>query len=160
MKLLNKLFPVLLISAASFSANAASLMYDSYLYDVLTGAVVSTDSYKCALVTSSYTPVRASHTKFSNITNEVAATGAYVAGGKAVIPTFAYDGADHKKINITFPQLTWVADMSAAGAVCYKTTGTASTSPLVFYNDFGGTVTTSGGGTFTLNASTISVTAQ
>lgn len=149
----------LFILGASFATQAASLIYDSYMMDVLTGGVVSTDTYKCALVTSSYTPVRASHTRFSQITNEISVSG-YTAGGQSVVPTFAYDGTTHAKINITFPALTWTANISARGAVCYKSTGTASTSPLVFYNDFGSTISETGGGTFTVGSSTLSATAQ
>ena len=153
LKRLNHLLVGVLLAVTALCANAASLAYDSYLYDVFTGAAVSTDTYKCALVTSSYTENRATHTKFSDVTNEVTGTG-YTAGGATVVPTFTKDTTNHR-LTIVFPQLTWpTSTITARKAVCYKSTGTASTSPLVFVNDFGSDVTTTAG-TFTLNASTI-----
>ena len=135
------------------SAQAASLVYDSYLHDVFTGAIASTDTYKCALVTSAYTENKATHTKFSDVTGEVSGTG-YTAGGATVVPTFVKDTTNHR-LTVTFPQTTWPSStITARKAICYKATGTASTSPLVFVNDFVSDVTTSNG-TFTLNASTI-----
>lgn len=143
----------LMLALFTGPARAASLVYDSYLYDVFTGAVVSTDTYKCALVTSSYTENRVTHTRFSDITNEVSGTG-YTAGGVTVVPTFTKDTTNHR-LTVVFPQVTLPSStITARKAVCYKSTGTASTSPLVFVNDFGADVTTSNG-TFTLNASTI-----
>ena len=154
-KTFHALFATLALALALFAGpvKAASLVYDSYLYDVFTGAVVSTDTYKCALVTSTYTENRATHTKFSDIANEVTGTG-YTAGGATVVPTFTKDTTNHR-LTVVFPTITWPSStITARKAVCYKSTGTASTSPLVFVNDFGSDVTTSNG-TFTLNASTI-----
>lgn len=153
MKSTKNLLLSVVLAVVAFSAQAASLVYDSYLPDVFTGAIVSTDTYKCALTTSSYTEARTTHMKFSDVTNEVTGTG-YTAGGQTVVPTFTKDTTNHR-ITIVFPTLTWASStITARKAVCYKSTGTASTSPLVFVNDFGSDVTTTAG-TFTLNASTI-----
>jgi len=71
-----------------------------------------------------------------------------------VVPTFTKDTANHR-LTVVFPQVTWTSStITARKAVCYKSTGTASTSPLVFVNDFD-TDKISSNGTFTLNASTI-----
>lgn len=154
-KTFNTLFAVLVLALAVFASptRAADLVYDSYLYDVFTGAIVSTDTYKCALTTSSYTENRVTHTKFSDVTNEVSGTG-YTAGGATVVPTFTKDTTNHR-LTVVFPQIAWPSStITARKAVCYKSTGTASTSPLVFVSDFD-TDKTSSNGTFTLNASTI-----
>lgn len=136
-------------------AVAASFAYDSFLDDTFAGSIVKTDTFKCALVTG-YTPNQTTHTRWSDVSaNEITGTG-YTAGGNTVVPTFTKDTTNHR-ITITFPQTTWTSStLSATRAVCYKSTGTASTSPLIFQNDFGSTVTTSNG-TFTLNASTLNV---
>ena len=153
MKSLRHLVFGVLLALTAICATATSLVYDSYLYDVFTGSVVSTDVYKCALVTSSYTEARATHAKFSDVTSEVTGTG-YTAGGATVVPTFTKDTTNHR-LTVVFPAINWPSStITARKAVCYKSTGTPSTSPLVFINDFGSDVTTSAG-TFTLNASTI-----
>lgn len=147
--------PVVLLFSLLLSVNAfaASLVYDSYLDDVFHGNIATTDTYKCALVTSSYTASKTAHTKFSDVTNEVTGTG-YSAGGATVVPTFTKDTTNHREV-VTFPQLTWTSStITARAAVCYKVGGTSATSPLVFYDDFGSDVSTTNG-TFTLQQSVI-----
>lgn len=155
MKHLKHLFFFVLFSATAFCtpAHAASLAYDSYLDDVFKGQIATTDTYKCALVTSAYTENRATHTKFSDVTNEITGTG-YTAGGATVVPTFTKDTTNHR-LTVVFPSSTWTTStLTARKAVCYKSTGTPSTSPLVFVDDFGSDVSTTSG-TFTLNATTL-----
>lgn len=137
------------------SAHAASFAYDSFLDDTFAGSIVKTDTFKCALVTG-YTPNQTTHTRWSDVQAfEITGTG-YTAGGNTVVPTWTKDTTNHR-MTIVFPQTTWTSStLSATRAVCYKSTGTASTSPLIFQDDFGSTVTTSAG-TFTLNASTLNV---
>lgn len=148
---------VLLLSA---SVNAASYGYDSFLHDMAKGDIdFDTATVKCALM-SGYTPSQAANTRWSDVsTNEITGTG-YTAGGNTVAVTVTNDTTNHR-LTLTFPQTTWTnSTLSATRAVCYVSTGTGSTSPLIFQNDFGTTVTTSSG-TFTLNASTIHInTAQ
>ena len=136
-------------------AFAASFAYDSVVDDAFTGNILKTDTYKCALVTG-YTPSQTAHTRWSDVSaNEITGTG-YTAGGNTVVPTFTKDTTNHR-MTIVFPQTTWTTStLSATRAVCYKSTGTGSTSPLIFQNDFASTVTTTAG-TFTLNASTLHI---
>jgi hypothetical protein len=149
-------FSAALAICAAMPVSAASLAYDSWLDFVFAGTVVKTDTYKCALTTSAYTESRGTHQYFSDVTNEVTGTG-YTAGGVTVVPTFVKDTTNHR-IQITFPQFA-LSNSTITGrkSVCYKWTGTASTSPLVFVNDFGSDVSTTNG-TFTVNASTITIT--
>lgn len=134
----------------------ASTCFDSYLHDVFTGNVVSTDTYYVMLCTSTYTPNIATHARRSDVTNEVTGTG-YTAGGQAIVPTFTKDTTNHKEV-IVFPQVTWASStITARKAVYYKRRGGASTADeIVGVDDFGSDVVTTAG-TFTLAATTINV---
>jgi hypothetical protein len=115
----------------------ASLIYDHFLDNIVKGNFnFSSDTIKVALVTSTYTPDKAAHTAYSDLTNEVTGTG-YTAGGLATTPTLTLDTTNHRE-DITFSNVTWnTATITARAAVIYKSTGTGSTSWLVCYVDFG-----------------------
>lgn len=95
------------------------------------------DTIKCLLTTSSYTPDQDTHQYRSSVTNEVTGTG-YTAGGVTLgsktvgytsgTNTFALDAADS-----TFSTVT----LTARYAIIYKDTGSSATSPLLGYVDFG-----------------------
>lgn len=128
----------------------ASLIYNSCLNDMATGAIdFDTNSFKILLVTSSYVPNKDTHTKRSDVTNEITGTG-YTAGGASSAVTVTNDTANDR-IDINFADVSWASStITAAAAVIYKTTGTASADNLVAYLDFGGNVTSTNG-TFTLD---------
>lgn len=114
----------------------ASLLYNSLMYDGLTGAVdIDTDTFRMILVTSAYSPSK-SHSKRNQITNEVTGTG-YTAGGKVVVPTIALNNTTNRAI-ITIPQTIWTAStITARGAVVCKWRGGASSADeLLCYVDF------------------------
>lgn len=133
----------------------ASLIYDSALDDAARGNIdYDTDSFKCMLVTSAYTPNKATHTKRSDVTNEVAATGGYVAGGFAATVAPTKDTVNHREDislgGISIPTAT----ITARGAVYYKARGgAASADELVAYIDFGADITSTAA-TWALTAST------
>lgn len=113
-----------------------------------------TDTIKVALATSTYTPNQDTHDFFNDITNEVSGTG-YTAGGVTITtPTITYDTASNE-IRLDCDDPSWTSSsFTARYAVFYKSTGTASTSPLIGYVDFGADQTVSSGTfTITLNAS-------
>jgi hypothetical protein len=144
---------IALACAAITPAHAASLVYDNYLQAVFAGNASTSATYKCALVSNSYTANKGTHVYWSDVTGEVTGTG-YTAGGNTVVPTFTLDTTNHR-MTIVIPQTTWTSStITAYAAVCYISTGTSSTSRLVLYDDFGGAISSSTG-TFTLNASTI-----
>lgn len=129
----------------------ASLIYNSFADDLCKGNVnPNSDTFYVLLVTSSYTPNKDTHTKRSDVTNEVTGTG-YTAGGKAVTVTLTKDTANDRE-DLDFTDLTWTSStITAAAAVIYKRRGGASSADeLVCYLDFGGNVSTTGG-TFTLD---------
>lgn len=96
-------------------------------------------TFKIALASSSYTPDRAAHDFFNDVTNEVTGSN-YTAGGNACnTPTWTvssnvwtFDAAD---------PATWSQHASgfsnARYAILYLSTGNAATSTLLAYNDFG-----------------------
>lgn len=122
----------------------AWVQYDAYQENLLTQADTAVDhdadTFKIALVTATYTPDRATHDFWDDVSaNEVSGTN-YTAGGNACAnPTVTTSG------NTT----TWDADDPAtwsqdgAGftdaryAILYKDSGVAGTSNLVAYHDFG-----------------------
>lgn len=123
----------------------ASLIYNSFHEDLARGNIdMDANTFKMMLVTSSYTPNKDTHADRADVTNEVAATGGYTAGGKTVTCTVARDDANDKT-TLTFAAESWESStITAAAAVVYKSTGTAANDLLCFYNDFGGNVVTSG----------------
>lgn len=109
----------------------------------------NTDTIKCALATSTYTPSQDTHDFFNDITNEVSGTG-YTAGGVTLTtPTITYTTGTNV-IALDADDVSWTsASFTARYAIVYKSTGTASTSPLLLYVDFGADQTVSSG-TFTI----------
>jgi hypothetical protein len=108
-----------------------------------------TDTIKIALCSSSYVPDQDTHDFFNDVTNEITGTG-YSAGGATLAScTVTYDTATNE-IRLDAADASWTtASFTARYAVIYKSTGTASTSPLVCWIDFGSDQTGSSG-TFTV----------
>jgi hypothetical protein len=119
----------------------ASFIYNNYkqgIFDNTTNLRVDldTDTIKVALVTSSYTPNADTHDFFDDVTNEVVGTG-YTAGGATLAtPTVTLDTANDR-VDFDADDTQWTTStITARAAVIYKSTGTASTSPLIAYIDF------------------------
>lgn len=132
----------------------ASLTFLSFLDDVVRGAIdVDSDSFKGMLVTSAYTPNATTHTKRSDVTNEVSGAG-YTAGGFAVTVTVTKNTANNR-MEISFSSTPLSnASITARGLTVYKARGgAASADELVAYLDFGSDVTSTNG-TFTVNYTT------
>jgi hypothetical protein len=109
----------------------------------------NTDTIKAALTTSSYSPAQDTDDFFNDVTNEITGTG-YTAGGASLGTLTATYDTTSNEIRLDAADTQWTsASFTARNAVIYKSTGTASTSPLVSYIDFGGDETVSSG-TFTI----------
>lgn len=108
-----------------------------------------TDTIKTSLHTSTYVPDQDVHDFFDDATNEITGTG-YTAGGVTLgSKTLTYDTASNET-RLDAADASWTSSsFTARIAVVYKSTGTASTSPLMGYVDFGGDETVASG-TFTL----------
>jgi hypothetical protein len=130
----------------------ASFVYNNYKARMLgLGTMVDLDgdTIKLSLHSSSYTPSQDSHDFFDDVTNEVSASGTYSAGGATLAVTLTQDNTDDEGVfdatDVSFTSAT----INARYAVIYKSTGVASTSPLVCLIDFG-TDQSSTQGTFTI----------
>jgi hypothetical protein len=124
----------------------ASKLYGSFLQKALNKEVDwDTDTIKVALTTSSYTPNQDTHDYFNDVTNEVSGTG-YTAGGNTLASkTNTYDSGTNV-ITLDAADTTWSSStITARYAVVYASTGTASTSPLIGYVDFGSDQSSSSG---------------
>lgn len=133
----------------------ANVLYNSFKRDLMNGAIdLDTDTLKVMLVTSAYTPNIDSHTKRSDITNEVSGTG-YSAGGATLAnKTVSADNTDDEGV-MDCDDITWTSStITARGAVIYKSRGGASSADeLIGYIDFGSDqVSSSGNFTITVNA--------
>ena len=125
----------------------ASFVFYPMSEQLAEGAIdFDTDTFRIALVTSSYT-LDQTDVYWSEIqANEVSGTG-YTAGGETSACTVSrVSGVT------TLADVTWTAPVSgftAAYAVIYKDTGTAATSPLVALVD-PGTPVAANGSSFTV----------
>lgn len=117
----------------------ASKLYGNFLLKALNKEVdFDTDTIKVALLSSSYTPNQDTHDYFNDVSSfEVSGTG-YTAGGNTLASkTATYDSATNV-IVLDAADVTWSAStITARYAVVYDSTGTASTSALIGYVDFG-----------------------
>lgn len=133
-----------------------SLIFNSAVRDEATGAVdFDTDTFYAMLVTSAYVPNKDTHTKRSDVTNEVVGTG-YAAGGIPVSVTVGAVDTVNDRVVVTFGAVSWPAStITARGANYYKRRGgLASADELVMHDDFGADVISTAGA-FNLAASTI-----
>jgi len=113
-------------------------LYKQYILDNTTNGRVDwdTDTIKVALVTSGYTPNFDTHNFFDDVTNEVVGTG-YTAGGATLGSVTITLDTTNDRVDVDAADTSWpTSTITARGAVIYKSTGTASTSPLIAYLDF------------------------
>ena len=140
---------------------ATTALYTKFPAKALNGEIdFDTDTIKVALVTSSYTPDQDAHDYWDDVSaNEASGTG-YTAGGATLgSKTVTQDSATNKQ-TFDAADVSWTSStVTARYAVIYKSTGTASTSPLIGYVDFGSNQSSSSG-TFSIawNASGIFAT--
>lgn len=133
------------IPLATVTGTLYGLTSQTMLDGSATQIVWSSDTFKVALTTSSYTPNQDTDHFFSAVTNEITGTG-YTAGGATLgSKTSTYDTASDQ-IRLDAADTSWTTStLTARDAVVYKSTGTSSTSPLLGWVDFGADQTTSSG---------------
>lgn len=106
--------------------------------DVVGTAInLTSDTIKMSLHSSTYAPdIDADHF-YSDVDNEVEASGTYSAGGATLTVTCSTDDVDDEGVfdaaDVSFTSAT----ITARYAIIYKSTGTSTTSPVVLYIDFG-----------------------
>lgn len=104
-----------------------------------------TDTIKCSLHTSSYTPAIDTHDFYNDVTSEVSSTN-YTAGGATLTSKTVTVDATNNEVELDAADVSWTnVSFTARYAVIYKSTGTASTSPLIALVDFGGDETVTSG---------------
>jgi hypothetical protein len=112
--------------------------YKFCAFDQAVAVDLKSDTIKCALCTATYTPDIDADAYWDDVTNEVASGGGYTTGGetlanKAVTQDNTNDRAVWDADDVTWSNST----ITARYAVLYHATGTASTSTLICYFDFG-----------------------
>jgi hypothetical protein len=102
-----------------------------------------TNTIKVSLHTSTYSPNLDTHDFYDDVTNEVSSTN-YTAGGFTLTsPTITVDGASNE-VRLDAADASWTTvTFTTRYGVVYKSTGTASTSPLIALIDFGADQTVS-----------------
>lgn len=148
------LLSVVSISMLPAQASAASLVYDSFYYDLARGDIdIDSDTFGCMLVASSYAPNKGAHDRRNDIFGEVVATG-YVSGGQICTLTIALDTTNHRiEISVVVPPWTG-STITSRGLVVYKRNGGASSAdPLLYYVDFLSDITSTNS-TFSFNLTT------
>lgn len=141
-----------------------SKMYGKSLEHAFKGEINwPSDTIKVMLCTSSYVPNQDTHEFKSSVTNEVTGTG-YTAGGATLgSKAFLTYDTTNNRTALDAGDVTWASSsITARYAVVYKDTGTAATSILLGYIDFGQdevsssgnfTIAWNSGGIFTVSAS-------
>ena len=135
----------------------ASFIYNSFWEDLGKGDIdLAVDTLRVMLVTASYAADKDVHNRRDDVTNEVVGTG-YTAKGTTCTCAVAVN-TSQDRTTYTFSSVNWpTSTITARGAVVYKDRGGASSADeLIFYNDFGSNIVTSGT-TFTIAASVITV---
>jgi hypothetical protein len=114
--------------------------YGVPLKNLYTGANLwdwDTDTIKSALTTSTYTVDIDTHDFFNDVTNEITGTN-YTAGGYTLATATPLVRHATDQVRLDAADITQAtATYTARRAVVYKSTGTASTSPLITFLDFG-----------------------
>ena len=116
----------------------ANVIYNSFKRDIQNGSIdLDTDDIKVMLVTNAYVPDIDTHTKASDITNEVVGTG-YTAGGVSLATKAVTADNTNDLGKFDADDVTWATStITARGAVIYKSRGGASSADeLVAYLDF------------------------
>lgn len=108
---------------------------------ILDGTIdLNSDTITVSLHTSTYSPNIDAHTFFSDLTNELAASGGYTAGGKELAGKLVSADDSNDRGVFDASDRIWPALTPSAGfryGIIYKDTGVAATSPLIAYIDFG-----------------------
>lgn len=126
----------------------ANVIFNDFKEQLLKGTFnlhTAGNTIKVMLVTSAYTVDQDAHDFKDDITNEVVGTG-YTAGGATLAnQAVSQDNTDNEGV-FDADDVTWsTSTITARGAVVYKDTGSAATSPLICYFDFGSDQVSSSG---------------
>lgn len=121
-----------------------------YAFDGTDSVDWDSETIKVSLHTASYTPDEDAHDYYDDVTNEVSSAN-YSAGGATLANKTVSLDTSNNRVELGNSVATAWSNVSftARYAVVYQSTGTANTSLLLGYVDFGGDETVSSG-TFTI----------
>ena len=112
------------------------------------------DTIKCSLHTATYSPNVDSNIKFSDTSNEVSSAN-YTAGGFTLTTkTVTYDSATNETRFDADDEVWTTVTFTTRHGIFYKSTGTGTTSPLMWWIDFGGDQAVSAGNFTIVNSAT------
>jgi len=126
--------------------SVSTTVYETYLHALATSAApdLSAATFKCALLTSSYTPNYVTHDFFDDVSAfEVAAGGGYTAGGATLATVSLNDNNVSRFVYLEAADVVFNFVAFAGNfryAVVYVSTGTPSTSRLLFLINLGSNV--------------------
>lgn len=113
------------------------------------------DTFKIALMQKGFSFSKASHDAYADISgSELATLYGYTAGGNTLtLDAITQDDINNEAV-VTFDNTYWTVsggNIESDGAIIYDDTVTTPTAdPVIAYIDFGGTILTLDGGTFTI----------
>jgi hypothetical protein len=113
-----------------------------------------TDTIKCSLHTSTYSPNVDSNKFWSDTTNEVSSANYTTKGVALTTKTITYDSASNETRYDADDEAWTTVTFTTRHGIFFKDTGTSSTSPLMWWCDFGGDQTVSGANFTIQNAAT------
>jgi hypothetical protein len=127
----------------------ADMIFNNFKKNIMNGTInLASDTIQVGLVTSAYTPNQDTHEFWSSVTNEVTGTGytAVGASGKALTTKAVTEDTTNDRGVFDADDVTWATStITARAAVLVKWTGSAATSPLIAYIDFGSDKSSSSG---------------
>lgn len=128
-------------------------------FEAALNSVYETGNVKCALLTDAHTPDEDTQQFWSDVSaNEATGTG-YTAGGAAVTSTVTFNAVGNTHV-VNFGGTSWDAtggSLSGGTAVWYDSTGTPSTSRILFQNRFTTQPSTATNDIFTIPAQSMTV---
>lgn len=110
----------------------------------VTDTIWTSDTIKVSLHSSAYTPDQDAHEFFSSATNELSTANGYTAGGATLASKTVTVDTTSNETRFDAADVSWTAGsgqtLTARYAVIRKDTGSAATSPVLGYVDFGADV--------------------
>ena len=133
----------------------ASLVANNWKELLLIGTPVIGDAYTIILMEPGFSFSRAAHEEYADvIASELPTAFGYTAGGEVLAGIAVINDAILSAGVMTWNNEAWpiaAGDLQASGAIIFDDTIAApDVDPIVGYIDFGGTITTYDGGTFTI----------
>lgn len=122
----------------------ATLPSNNYVAELNLGNIAwGTDTNHLILMNTGFTFDEDTHDNYSDVSaNELPAGNGYTSGGNTLTTVVSTRDDANNRVDVTADDTTWNASGGtigpAAGAMWLKWTGTASTSTVIGYIDFGG----------------------